>query len=197
AAAEGDPPDPHRTRVAEPDPQAVGVGGVRELERGQAGLRPSGPLLGVDLDRAQVGEVDHDPAVRDALADHAVAAAADGELEPGLTRERDHAGDVHLVGDPDDDRRAQVEPAVEDGARPVVLRVVGSDHLPAHVGSELGDRDARRSAHEVLLPGFYPLELGSAPNSSVRARPRTVSGSYPLATQVWFPIFPTAYACGV
>ena len=101
-AAEHDPSDPHRTRVAEPDPQAVGVGRVRELERGQAGLRPRGPPLGVDLDRTQVGEVDDDPAVGDALADHAVAAAADGELEPGLARERDHAGDVHLVGDPDD-----------------------------------------------------------------------------------------------
>ena len=123
-----------------------------------------------------------------------MAAAADGELEPGLARERDHAGDVHLVGDPDHGRRVQVEPAVEDGAGPVVLGVVGSDHLPAHVGPELGDRDAGRCAHAVgLLLAATRLDRGSSTNSSVRAR----SSTCPLPTEVGFPIFPTAYACRV
>ncbi len=195
AASERDPPDPHRPRVAEPDPQAVRVGGVRELERGEAGLRPRRSSLGVDLDRSQVGEVDHDPAVGDTLADHAVPAAAHGELEPRLARERDHAGDVHLVGDPDDHRGVQVEPAVEDGARLVVLGVVGSDHPTADIGSELGDRDAGRCVHAVLLPGrslsrprFGAELIGpGAPSDGLEHRS--------LGNSVGFPIFPTEYAC--
>ena len=45
AAAERDPPDPHRTRVAEPDPQPMGVGRVRELDArsGRSGPTPSAP----------------------------------------------------------------------------------------------------------------------------------------------------------
>jgi hypothetical protein len=162
-----------------------------ELERGQARLRPRGAPLGVDVDRAQAGEVDHDPAVGHPLSDHAVAAAAHGELEPGLARERDHAGDVHLVGDPHDHRGMQVEAAVEDRAGLVVLGVVGSDHRPPHVGSELGDRDAGRGGHRCLLPGCTGLDLGTNANSSVQTRPN----AYPLATQVGFPFFPAAYAC--
>ena len=184
AASERDPPDPHRTRVAEPDPQTVSVGRGGELERGQARLRPRRALLGVHVDRAQFREVDHDPAVGHALSDHAVAAALHGELEPGLARERDHAGDVHLVGDPDDHRGVQVEPAVEDGAGPVVLGVVGSDHRPPHVGPELGDRDAGRGGHRWPPSWVLPVR----PRCEARThRSRSVHAPASVATQVGFP----------
>ena len=196
AAAERDPSDPDRTRVAEPDPQAVRVGGVRELERRQAGLRPRRAPLGVDLDRAQIGEIDHDPAVGHALADHAVAAAAHGELEPRLARERDYAGDVHLVGDPNDDRGMEIEPAIEDGARLVVLGVVGSDHPTADIGSQFGDRDAGRCVHAFLLPGY---SLSRPRFGAELIGPGTALGPSraPTSWQLgWgFPIFSTEYAC--
>ena len=63
----------------------------------------------VDLELVERGEVEHDPAVGDAVAGHAVAAAADGELGAGLTRQRDDACDVRRVGGAHDHRRPAVD----------------------------------------------------------------------------------------
>ena len=65
----------------------------------------------------------------------AVAAAADGELQPALACERNHARDVCCVLSPDDECWAAVEPAVEDGARLVVAVVVGA-YDPARTSDE-------------------------------------------------------------
>jgi hypothetical protein len=67
----------------------------------------------------------------------AVAAAADGEFQPALARERDDAGDVGGVGDADDECRPAIEPAIEDGARLVVAGVVRRDHPTVEGGAEL------------------------------------------------------------
>jgi hypothetical protein len=40
--------------------------------------------LGVDVQRLHVLQVEHDPALGGAVPGHAVAAAADGEFQPGL-----------------------------------------------------------------------------------------------------------------
>jgi hypothetical protein len=98
-----------------------------QLPGGQAGLRAGGPLGGVDLQRLELAQVEHDPAVRDAVAGTAVPAAADGQLEPALGRQRDDLGDLGGVGWPDDRPRSTVEPAVEQRSRLVVVGVVGGD----------------------------------------------------------------------
>jgi hypothetical protein len=61
AAAQGEAPDAHRRGVAEADGQPVPgrLGG--HLPGGQAGLRPGGPPGGVDLQRLELGQVEHDP----------------------------------------------------------------------------------------------------------------------------------------
>jgi hypothetical protein len=141
AAGEGDPADADRAGVAEPGRQAVGVRGGGVLPRGQARLGPGGAALWVDVQRTQVRQVEDDAPVADAVAGRAVAAAADGELQPGLARERDDAGDVRGVGGADDDRGPPVEPAVEEGAPLVVAGVVRRDHAAAQVGAELWDRE--------------------------------------------------------
>ena len=83
--------------------------------------------LGVDLEVAQVGEVEHDAVVDHAVAGRAVAAAADGQVGAGLAGERDDAGDVGRVGDPDDHGRPAVDRAEENGARLVVAGVLRCD----------------------------------------------------------------------
>ena len=118
AAAQRDPADADRAGVAEPGREAVLAGRRRVLARGQAGLGPGGAPLGVDLERAQGGEVEDDAALGDAVAREAVAAAADGELRPGVAGEGDDAGDVGGVGDADDHGRAAVDRAEEDRRAP-------------------------------------------------------------------------------
>ena len=61
-------------------------------------------------------QVEDDPALGRAVAGHAVAAAPDGELEPGLGRERHGPGDVGGVCRLDDEGRVAVEAGVVDVA---------------------------------------------------------------------------------
>jgi hypothetical protein len=65
--------------------------------RSQARLGPGGAAIGVDRERLHIGQVENDPAVGDAVPGDAVAAAADGQLQPGLARKRDDARDVSRV----------------------------------------------------------------------------------------------------
>src|SRR5215207_987487 len=86
AAGEGDAADPDRAGVSQPgDPPAL-AGGNRVFARRGAGPDPGALPVGVDLDRLQFGEVDHQPAVAGSVAGPAVPAAADGELEAALAR---------------------------------------------------------------------------------------------------------------
>ena len=98
-------------------------------------------LRSVDLEAAQGREVEHDPALGGAVAGGAVAAAADGQLGPGLARERDDAGDVGGVGGADDHGRAAVDRAHEDAPRVVVVGVVGRDDPAVDVVGEAGSRE--------------------------------------------------------
>ena len=53
-----------------------------------------GAVGGVDLDRVQAGEVEHDAVVADAEAAAVVAAAADGEQQVVVAGERDRRRDI-------------------------------------------------------------------------------------------------------
>ena len=134
AAAERDPADPDGTGVPEARRQAVGRGGRRVLHRGQSGLGPGRPTLDIDVERLHVAQIQHDAVVDDRVAGSAVAAAADREREAGVTRKRDHVGDVLGVGRPDDAHGPTIDPAGHDRPGLVVLVVVGRDH-PAVDGS--------------------------------------------------------------
>ena len=103
-------------------PQLDGVGARR-----QAGLGPGRPALQVDVEGV-LGQVEHDPAVADAVAGQAVAAAAHGQLGPGLGGQGDYPSDLLGAGGPDDGRRAAVPLAVEDLAGLVVAGVAGDGH---------------------------------------------------------------------
>jgi hypothetical protein len=107
--------------------------------RGQARLGPRGAPLGVDLEPLHLREVEDDSPIGDAVTGDAVAAAADGELQPALACERNHARDVCCVFSPDDECWAAVEPAVEDGARLVVAIVVGAYEPAPHLRRKLPD----------------------------------------------------------
>ena len=80
--AAAQPADADRAGVAEPGGQPMRAGGGAVGAGGQAGLRPGGALLGVDLQGVHVGQIQHDPAVGGAVPGEAVAAAANGQLQP-------------------------------------------------------------------------------------------------------------------
>ena len=96
------PMPPPRVRPAMPDAAGVAERGRQAMRRGrggvlaggQAGLGPGEAALGVDVEALHGAEVEDDPALDGAVAGQAVAAAADGELEPGVAGEDDRPGDV-------------------------------------------------------------------------------------------------------
>ena len=92
AAGERDAADPDGARVAEARREPVLARRDGERAGGEARARPGRAPGGVELERAQRREVDHDAAVGDAVARGAVAAAADRELGPGLAGVGDDAG---------------------------------------------------------------------------------------------------------
>ena len=63
ASAERDAADPHGRGVAEADDESLGLGTPRHLARSQPGLGPDPSLLGVELERLPVAEVEQDAAV--------------------------------------------------------------------------------------------------------------------------------------
>ena len=140
---EGDPADADRAGVAEPGGQPVladrgGVGAG-----GQAGLGPGGAAFGVEVQGIHGRQVEHDPALGGAVAGVAVAAAADGQLQPALGGQGHHPGDLGGVGRPGDGRRAAVQAAVEQRPRLVVAGVAGDDHLAVDGGPQPGEVDGR------------------------------------------------------
>ena len=143
-------PSPTEAGASETRREAVGAGRDAVLARPSTRCRPRPRAsCGIDLERAQVTEVDHDAAVADAVTDRAVPAAADGELEVALTREGDHARDVPRIGDAGDHRRPAVHAAGEDRTRAVVVGVAGSDDPAVDLGEE---RHCHRGSRRDVPP---------------------------------------------
>jgi hypothetical protein len=84
AAAESDPADSDRAGVAEPGRQPVGAGGGGVLAGRQPRVGPGRALLHVDVQDPHVAKVEDDPTIGGAVPGEAVAAAADGKLQPGV-----------------------------------------------------------------------------------------------------------------
>ena len=109
AAAEGQSADPNGGRVAEADRETVLAGLLRHPPRGQTGGRGGDARVGVDLQPVEPGEVEHEAAVAGAVPGNDASAAADGEVDPGLPRERDDGCDGRVVDGPHDGRGSPVE----------------------------------------------------------------------------------------
>ncbi len=139
AAAQREPPDPHRAGVAEPSGQAVGPRRSCVFTGGQTCLGPGGVPFGIDVQPFHVRKIEHYPPFRDTVTGGAVAAAAYSKLQPSLTRERDDVRDLSRVRGPDDDCWMVVDPAVEDGSRLVVPGVFRRDHSTVEGSTELRD----------------------------------------------------------
>jgi hypothetical protein len=143
-AAQGQAADADRGGVAEPGDQPVRLhrGGVGP--GGEAGLGPGGAGLGIDLDGGQLREVEHDPALGEAVAGGAVAAGPHGQLVPAVAGQVDHLGDLGGVGRADDGCRAALESAVEDRPGLVVGGVVGGDDAAVDGGPQPRELDGGR-----------------------------------------------------
>ena len=114
-----------------------------ELAEAQAGAGDDDAALGVDGDPLERGEVEHDAAVADAEARHAVPAAAHGERQSAVAGGGEHGHDVVGVATARDDGGAAVDRAVEDGARVVVAAVAGDDDVAAHAAAQAARRGGR------------------------------------------------------
>ena len=168
APAQRDPTDPDRPGVAEPGREPVGSDRSRVLPCGQPRLGPRGASIRIDRQRPHVREVEHDPPVRDPVTRSAVTAAADGQLQPGLARDRDDTRDLVRVRQTNDDRGPSVDAAVEHGARLVVAGIVRFDH-PAVQGAELRDRERRH--HRPPICGLGVV-IGICARNATRPHPR-------------------------
>ncbi len=126
AAAEGQPADAGGADDAAGGGEPERLGGGVEVQPGRAASGDGHARRGVDVHRAQRGEVDDEPAVADAVAGGVVPAPAHGHLQPVVAREVERGDDVPRAGATDDDRRPPVDQRVEAATRGVV-RVVARD----------------------------------------------------------------------
>ena len=182
AAAEGEAADADGAGVAEADAEPVLRGRDGDLAGRRAGLGPGRARVGVDLDGLQQREVENDPALADAVAGAAVAAAAHGQLQAVLAGQPDDGRDLGGVGRPDDHRRPAVDERQEDRAGGVVVLVAGCDHLPGEVGAQALDRKLGMLGHHTSprsrVQGERPAgaaKLSGRPTRSAR-RGRRAAG---------------------
>ena len=146
-------------------PSAAGRLGV--LGGGQSRLGPRRPLVLVDVDPSHVGEVEHDPALGNAVAGAAVTAAADRQLQARLARVRDDACNVGSIGDTHDHRRTAIEPTREHGSGAVIAGVIRPDHPSVDRRAEILERDGA-----AVGGGLLHGELLSHANGTQEGLPR-------------------------
>ena len=134
-----------------------------ELSPAQARFRARGAGDGVDPEALHLGEIDDDPVVARRLARDVVGAAAHGNRQPLVARERDGGHDVHRAAAARDHRRALVDHRVPDAARLVVGGIAGNDHAATKVlaksvnrGLSDGHGGACRMSDGVYLGDHLP-----------------------------------------
>jgi hypothetical protein len=162
AAGERQRRDPGLRDDAERHREAVLLRGPVDVAEAAPAPGAHDSALDVDLDVAQLREVDDHRAVADRVPGDAVPAAAHGDGKLVLAREADGLDHVGRPGDADDERRPAVDHAVPDAARLVVPGVAGPDHQPVDPcfphGDLVGGEDdlaplegLHRLRHVVLL----------------------------------------------
>src|SRR5579859_6477496 len=113
--------DPARRR------EAVLAGRGVDLLPHAASADADGARLGIDLDVLEQREIDHDAVIDGSEPGAVVSAAADGDAQVVLARERDRLGDVVRARAARDQRRPPVDHRVVDGTGLLVVRVGGAD----------------------------------------------------------------------
>ena len=126
SAAEREPTDTGRHHDSAGRDETRSLRGRVEVSPGRAALCSRDPRVGVDLDPSHVGEVDHEPALTNAVSGWVVTASAHGDLEPMRAGEVESGGDVSGSPAARDQRRPAVDERVEADARRVVARVLGA-----------------------------------------------------------------------
>ena len=126
-APRSESPDSDRAGIAEAGREAMGGDGGRVFPRGESRFGPSRAVRNVDLDPLHVSEIENDPIVDGTVAGDAVPSASDGQVDTGLPSEGHHARHVPGISDADDDRPSAIDVVVENGARFVVVVVIGAD----------------------------------------------------------------------
>ena len=135
-AREREPGDARLRDDAERSREAVLLRCGVELAERDAAAGSGRARGGIDLDRLQLAEIEHEPAVGERVAGDAVAASAHRDGEPLLARETDRDRDVLGARDADDAGRAPIDHPVPERARLVVARASGRQHVAAHVGAQ-------------------------------------------------------------
>jgi hypothetical protein len=98
-----------------------------ELEPSRATVGVGNARVGVYSNGAHPGEVDHEPAVEDAVSGRIVSASTHRDLERKSSCELERRRDVVRPDAARDHRRASVDERVETASRSVVLGVIRSD----------------------------------------------------------------------
>jgi hypothetical protein len=140
-AAEREPTDAYGRRVAEGGGETVRCGRDGDVAGGESAGRARDALDGVDLDRGEAAQVEHDAALARSVPRLAVAAAAHGQLDAGLARKRDDQGHLAGVGGSRDRSGVPVHRGQEDAPRRVVTGVAGTEDRPGKLGAKLRDRE--------------------------------------------------------
>lgn len=127
AAAEAQPAHTGGADDAPGSDEAEGLGRRVEVEPRRAAAGAGDPCVAVHFHRAHQGEVDHEPAVTDAVSGGIVPASAHGHLE--LVRPCEIEGGRDIAGSDAtrDHRRPAVDESVEAAACRVVLGIGRAD----------------------------------------------------------------------
>ncbi len=151
AAAEREPPDPGRADDASGRDEAERLGRRVEVEPGRAALRTGDSRLAVHVDGAHGREIDHEPAVDDAVPRRIVPASPNGNFQVVRAREIECGRDITRTGAARDHRRAPIDECVEAASSRVVLGILGADDGAGQRAPQLVDASALSShAAEVL-----------------------------------------------
>src|SRR5688572_11512215 len=96
----------------------------------------------LDDNRPHAADIEHDPAVADAMSRLAVTAAAYGEAQVVLACELDGSADVVGIGAADDRRRPAIDSTIPDAAGILVGIVVRKNDGTLQPGGPAAERNA-------------------------------------------------------
>jgi hypothetical protein len=89
------------------------------------------------LQISHLGKIQDHTTVSNAVTRDTMAATANGERQAGFARQREDAGHLLRVPDPDDDDWAAIHPTIEKSTRPIVISITGRDHPIIEPGAKL------------------------------------------------------------
>jgi hypothetical protein len=162
SAAEGEAGNAGRADHASGSDEAERLRRRVEVEPGGAARGPRDPRVAVYVDPAHQREVDHEPAVQDAVSGGVVPAAAHRHLQRPRAREVEGGGNVSGVEAAHDHRRSAVDETVEAAARSVVDGVGPGHHGAGDGPAQLGQARIGKSGRLSLFTHRTP-SLGGCP----------------------------------